>query len=369
MMDGFANNNSFCFNFTSEDLTATRGIAVTLHILAILACSLAIFFIFFTKQHLQFVNRLILYLMVASLLWSVTVILQTVPVHHDSDRKDVAVRGGWKGICTTVGYFSQLMETAKILVVCWIVLHLFLLVIFKRNLKDKQHEAVGLAVVVLVPLAKDWIPFVMSDYGLSGLWCWIELTGEDCMHFLTGIITMAVVEYIPVLLAVTFTLVCFLSIVVTLCHRAHRTNIKWKLAATYQQGLAEAASLMAYPTLFAISLVLRVIHRTWYIIDILQNHPPSSSLWITHSVTLGLTGILIPLLYIMRPSNLKKIYCCRKFFFKTTRRPFSVMYRTNSMVSTEGYSDGESFVKEHVPDKCRQSNLVYSKSIFNTFSD
>ena len=368
-MDNDSKSLVYCFNFTASDLTYSRDVAVTLHILAILACLLAICFIFLTKQHLQYVNRLILYLIIVSLVWSVSIIFQTVPVEHDQQKMDVVVKEGWQGACEAIGYLSQFMESVKILMVCWIVLHLFLLIIFKYNLRKKSHEVAGLLVVVGVPLLKDWIPFVRRRYGLSGLWCWIRLTDEHCGSLDDGIIMMAIVEYIPVLLAIIFTVVCFINITVTLCKRAHRADMKWKWTAVYQQGMAEAATLMVYPGLFAVSFIIRIIHRTLYIIEIKRSHSPSSGFWITHSVALGITGILVPLFYIMRPSNLKKFYFCRKFVFKKTLSPVSVIYRTSSVISTEGFSEGESIVKEPISGKGRESNQLYTRSIFNTFSD
>jgi len=361
-------NGTYCFNFTAADLNTSRAISITLQLLAILACSLAIFFIFYTKQHRQFVNRLILYLMLVSLAWSVTILLQTVPVYHDHEEMDVVVKKGWRGVCAAIGFLSQVMETLKISVVCWIVIHLFLLINFKRDLRKRNHEVAGLAIVLAIPLLKDWIPFTLSRYGLSGLWCWIQLTHTDCHNYKEGIIIMALVEYIPTMLAILFTFGCFLSVIVTLCRRTRRMEIKWKWAAVYQQGLAEATSLMAYPILFAVALVFRVVHRTWYIIGIVRSNSPSSTLWHAHSVALGVTGILIPFLYIMRPSNLKKFYLCRKILFRKTRRPISVVYRTSSVVSTEGCSDRESIIKDG-SDKNRESNQFYTRSIFNTFSD
>ena len=361
-------NSTYCFNFTAVDLNNSRAISITLQLLAILACFLVIFFIFYTKQHLQFVNRLILYLILVSLVWSVAIILQTVPVYHNNEEMDVAVREGWEGMCAAIGFLSQVMETLKLSMVCWIVLHLFLLINFKRDLRKRNHEAAGLAIVLTVPILKDWIPFAVSRYGLSGLWCWISLTTKDCHNYKKGIIIMALVEYIPALLAISFTFVCFVCVMITLCRRARRKEIKWKWAAVYQQGLAEATSLMAYPVLFAVALVFRVTHRSWYMYDILKSHSPSAALWHTHSVALGITGILIPFLYIMRPSNLKKFYLCRRILFRKTRHPISVVYRTSSVISTEGCSDREPIIKDS-SDKSRESNQFYTRSIFSALSD
>lgn len=357
-------NSSYCFNFTEKDLRTNNGVTVSLHLIAIAACVLTISFIFATKQHHQFMNRLILYLMVTSSLWSVTIIAQVIPVIHDNEQMDVKVRDGWDSTCAAIGFIAQVVESAKILVVCWIVLHLLLLVIFKYNTSKTKtsHEVTGLIIVVVLPLLIGWVPFALGRYGLSGLWCWIKLTDGDCKEITEGIIMMSVVEYVPVLLAVVFTLVSFFSIMVTLCRRAYRMEIKWKWTSVYQQGLAEAAALMVYPTIFAFIFLFRVIHRTIYIIEIRQSEPPSYILWLTHTTTLGLAGILVPLAYILRPSNMRKFYVCRRFILKKKGHSSGVVYRSSSVISTEAFSEGGG------KDR-RDSSIFYTRSIFNPSSD
>lgn len=361
------NNSSYCFNFTESALKSNTAVTISLHLIAIVACVLTISFIIVTKQHHQFVNRLILYLMIVSCVWSVTIIAQTLPVIHDNEKMDVQVRQGWEGMCAAIGFITQVVESAKILVVCWIVLYLLLLVNFKYKISRRRHEVIGLVIVVVIPLLFDWIPFSLSRYGLSGLWCWIKLTNKDCSKIFDGIAMMLAIEYIPVLLAVIFTVVSFLSMVITFCRRAYRMEIKWKWTSVYQQGLAEATALMVYPTIYIFIFIFRVIHRTIYIIQIGNTKPPTYTLWVSHSTALGLAGILVPLLHILRPSNLRKFYFCRKFILK--KKDLGVVYRSTSAFSTEAFTEGEIFTeKDSISEKGRDSTF-YSRSVFNHISD
>ena len=354
-------NSTYCFNFTDTDLKINTAVTVSLHLVAVLFCFAAIIFIFATKQHHAFVNRLILYLMIVASVWSLTIMVETLPVTHET-LVGVTIRDGWREVCAIVGFVTQVVETAKILVVCWIVLYLLLLVVFKCNASKPSHEAIGVAVIVLVPFAVDWLPFRWGSYGLSGLWCWIELTDEHCDNLLRGLGLMLAVEYVPVILTVLFTIISFTLITITLCRRSHRTEIKWKWTSVYQRGLAEAAALMVYPSIYGIIFVFRVIHRTYYVVQIRNTTPPSYTLWLTHSAALGIGGILIPLLYILRPSNLKKFYFCRRFCLKK-KDSLGVVYRSNSVVSTEGISEGEVFA-DSAELQCggssgRDSSLLY----------
>lgn len=362
-------NSSYCFNFTASDLNTNTAVTVSLHSVAVIACIVTITFIFLTKQHHIFVNRLVLYLMIVASLWSLTIMAEVIPVTHESSSlAGLKVREGWDDMCAAIGFITQVVETAKILVVCWIVLYLLLLVVFKYNASKLKHEVLGLVTVTVFPFLLDWIPFAWHWYGLSGLWCWIKLTDDDCESLRKGISLMLVVEYIPVLLAIVFTLVSFTCIVVALCRRAHRTEITWKWTSVYQKGLAEAAALMMYPSIYGVIFIFRVIHRTYYVVQITKTNPPTYTLWLAHSSALGIGGILIPLLYLLRPSNLKKFYLCRKLFLKKDISSGAV-FRSNSLVSTEALvSEGDVFTDSHNDPgttSVRDSSLLYRSILSN----
>ena len=359
------NNTSYCFYFTESALKANAAITISLHLVAVAACALTVVFIFATKQHYQFANRLILYLTVVSSLWSVTIIAQVIPVVHDKERMNVEVRPGWKNTCASIGFIAQVVESSKILVVCWIVLYLLLLVIFKYKISNRRHEMVGLVTVVALPPFIDWIPFSSSKYGLSGLWCWIKLTDNECNAIFEGILMMLAVEYISVFLAVMFTLVSFVCVVITFFRRAYRIEMKLKWTSVYQQGLSDATVLMVYPTLYAFIFIFRFIHRTIYIIQIRKTEPPSYMLWLSHSATLGICGILVPFLFILRPSNLKKVYFCRKFIFKSKDHTLDTVFRSNSVISTEVYTESENFTaNDYISENNGNSSNFYGRSIF-----
>jgi hypothetical protein len=357
-------NSSYCFNFTASDLRINTAVTVSLHFIAVLISLVTIVFIFAAKQHHAFVNRLVLYLMIASSLWSLTLMAEVIPVINETG-PGVKVRTGWDATCAAIGFLSQLAETAKLLVVCWIVLYLLLVIVFKYNPSRPKHEVCGVLTVIIFPFFLDWIPFRWNWYGLSGLWCWIKLADGVCSHgsLWKGLGLMLAVEYIPVLLATIFTFVSFACIVIALCRRAYRTEIKWRWTSVYQKGLAEAAVLMIYPSIFAVIFIFRVIHRTYYVIQINKANPPNYTLWLAHSTALGIAGILVPLFYLLRPSNLKKFSFCRKFLLQRDVSAGTV-YRSNSLVSTEA-GDREMFNDSEQGASNQESSLLY-KSILSS---
>lgn len=366
-------DSPYCFNFNASDLRLNAAVTISLHCTAVVACVVAMFFIFLTRQHRVFVNRLVLYLMVATSLWSLAIMAEVVPVKHG--HSIVEAREGWEGTCAVAGFVAQVVESAKILLICWIVLYLLLLVVFKCNASRRRHEVTGVVVVVTLPLLVDWIPFCWEWYGPSGLWCWIRLTDDDCGDLWKGLGLMLAIEYVPILLAITFTIVSFVSITVALCRRTRRTEIKWRWASIYQKGLAEATALMAYPLVYSAIFLFRILHRTYYVIQISRSSQPDYRLWLAHSTALGIGGILIPLLYILRPSNLKKLksHLCRRFSNNRSSSSLigGVVYRSNSMGSTEALSEEGSTSgifathEEMGINSIRDSSLLYKSILKN----
>ena len=81
---------------------------------------LAIIFILAAKKYKKFVYRLTLYLIVVSLLKAVITIPDVLPVYHNG--AVVAVRSGFEGFCSAVGFLLVVILWMELLVICWIVL-------------------------------------------------------------------------------------------------------------------------------------------------------------------------------------------------------------------------------------------------------
>ena len=91
-------------------------------LLVVLSVFLAIIFILAAKGYKQFVHRLTLYLIAVDLLKTIVSILNILPVYRNGTV--VAVRGGFEGFCSAIGFFLEVVAWMKKLVICWIVLYL-----------------------------------------------------------------------------------------------------------------------------------------------------------------------------------------------------------------------------------------------------
>ena len=96
-------NSSNCNEFSAEEQRTLNTIVISVSSTASLACILAILFILLSKGHKKFVQRLVLYLMVAVLVEAVASILQVVPVQYNGNVGEV--RKGLEGFCAAAGFF------------------------------------------------------------------------------------------------------------------------------------------------------------------------------------------------------------------------------------------------------------------------
>ena len=168
-----ASVNHTCFEFSQEQLNLATAAVVTGSALAIIACALAVILIIVLKLYRKFLNRLVLYLMVAAGGYSVAFLLAITPVHHSNG--EVQVREGLDGLCAAFGFFIQMTEWIFQGTMTWVVVYLTLMAVFKYQADKPKHEVSGLIIILLFPFIINWIPFVSDMYGLSGIWCWLHV--------------------------------------------------------------------------------------------------------------------------------------------------------------------------------------------------
>ena len=156
----FSGSGSNCLEFSPENQKFWNlGVFITSSAASV-ACILAIISILAFKGHKRFVHRLTLYLVVAALLEAVVSILAVIPVYINGNV--VAVREGVEDFCAACGFLVMVTGWIPRLVICWIVLHLVLVLVFKHNANaiKCKYEACSLAVVLILPAAITWVPFV-----------------------------------------------------------------------------------------------------------------------------------------------------------------------------------------------------------------
>ena len=127
----FSGNISNCLKILVEEQNTYKVSIISVASSASVACVLAIIFIMVFKGYKKFVHRLTLYLIIAALLELAVSIVDVLPVYRDETV--VAVRRGYEGLCAVVGFLIEVTLWMKMLVICWVVLYLVMVLVFRHN--------------------------------------------------------------------------------------------------------------------------------------------------------------------------------------------------------------------------------------------
>jgi len=297
----FSGSGNNCLEFDPEKQKSWNlGVFITSPVASV-ACIVAIIFILAFKGHKRFVHRLTLYLMVAALLEAVASILAVIPVYHKHDNGTVeVVREGFEDFCAASGFLLELTAWIQRLVICWIVLYLVMVLVFKHSVNTIKckYEACGLAVVLILPAAITWVPFVKGMYGWSRVGCWIKISESNCMYDCEGLTFMFVFGYGPELFIILAILILLGTIFTVICRRAVRQEQVFYQPSIYQSALKEVLPVLLYPLIY---LVLWTTMVAIHIDDIAVNFPVqernsmrnSMTPWLVYTVAASLRRLYL----------------------------------------------------------------------------
>ena len=314
-------NGTECLEFSESQLLTANFLKTGIAIAALVACSIVIVVIIVSQGYKHFVYRLVLYLMVADLLQSLTNIVESLPVKTDG--RVVEVQPGKEPQCAAYGFLNQLAAWSENIVICWIMAYVLVLVARIARVKSEyqpingmstekqkhhKYELIGVIFVALFPITFNWIPFVDDMYGLSGMWCWIKLTKGNCHDSYTyGLVLTFLLLYAPLMLIAFFGFITFAMAAFVLC----KQKIAQKRKSTqllYNKGLQEMVPLIAYPLIFSIICSFSIANRVYYAKYVKPYYP----LWIAHAVADPGRVLLPPIAFMFHPSTYKKLLCPRK---------------------------------------------------------
>ena len=311
---------------------------------AILMCAAAIVVIVALKDYKIFVYRLVLYVMVAALLDAFTLILELLPIDLPGEDK-VCVEDKYIAMCAISGFLSQVAVWIYVLLICWIVLYLVLLAVFKYNVNADHHrqEVMGLCIVLVLPFTFNWAPFLHNMYGLSGLWCWIKTVSEQCDRHV-GLFYQIALFYGPLSLVAIFGFFSFTSICVVLFREACRQGTGLGIISDdipHVRALRGSLPLVAYPLLFSLIFSVMLANRIYISVAVHAGCQSSYPLWLAHAIADPLFTLFPPLAFIFHPSTLKKL--CTSF---RRQNPVTVSTQadTTYIVSREFSSSDEPLI-------------------------
>ena len=288
-----------CFTFNKHHFVSVFWTKIVLAAVATVACSIAIVLIILSKAYKRFVHRLTLYLTTTALVNSIVIALQTAAAKYSCGI--VVVRND--ALCKASGFLDELSLCMILFLTCWITVHLFILAVFKFNNKSCKSEVAGILTCVALATLFSLVPFINikngTMYGLSGAWCWIKLTDENCTEYAEGTIEQFTLWYGPVMSFLVINFFAMLVVVIVL----YRDTRRGKLQQKYKQVVKEALPLLIYPVLFNIIYSLAFINRVYYAATKKTSFP----LWVAHAIADPCLPLFIPVAFVFHPDTLRKL--------------------------------------------------------------
>ena len=286
---GLANHTSNVCNVTARTWSLYAN--VFLAIPSVLACAVALSLAFLLRLYKHFTYRLAMYQVFGSLSWDASIVLSSSEL---SDPYSVF----YHVMCKLVAFLLVFTMLMKLMFTLWLTSHLFCYVVFFKNLK--KLEWLYITSSVFLPLLISWIPFIHSNYGVAGGWCFIRESTDNCARNTEGIIELFALYYGPIVVSLIFSVLAIVIMFVVMVRRAYENfNTQPEneplVRSTAKTLLKQLLPLLAYPVIFFTLILILVVDRIYNATSPTRN----PGLTLTHGVTAPVMGFFAGLVLIV----------------------------------------------------------------------
>ena len=280
-------------------------------IAAVAICSVALALLIFFKMYKTYSERLVLYLLLSALFFSLVLGLTVTGTVFDFKEHH--------SLCQTLGFLFQYSMWVLLLFTIFIVFHLASLIFLYRMFN--KIEVFLILFSLIFPILFAWVPFIHDAFGLSGAWCWIVVhRHSECSVYNIGLIEQYALWWGPFFFFLIINAVLTFAMIIVLCCRAFRKQTSNKIgergrtvqddsksdqAAQYKKALRNTLPLLAYPIIY--------ISFDWFALAnrIRQAVSPdtgnSYSLWILHAFAGPSRGFSVGVTFIVYVVVKKKL--------------------------------------------------------------
>ena len=274
--------------FDQPQFTNVAIVNLFIGIVSFISSVLVIIFIVLSKKWKFFSERLILYLTITAMLFSIANIINRVDINN---REKSSFLNGW---CAFSGAATQITSWMAFFAISSITFYLFFGSALNRN--TEKYEWAYLVLIFVVPLIFNWIPFIDMLYGRSGVWCWIRsFDYASCKVLVFGMWLQFSLLYIPryILLVVLFTL--YIIIIVKICRRRRSEQGNDPNSSQLTKlMLSEVVTLLAYPSVYfilSLPLLLNQVYKSF------EPSKPKLLLWYFSGIALPLHGFFTAVIF------------------------------------------------------------------------
>ena len=284
--------------YNSPDYIGVTVASVISAFISLVASAFVIFLILFFKKWQVLVQRLVLYLSIATLLNSVAIMLHRVDYIDTNDQNK-------ENFCVLAGFFEQHAGWMQLDAVVCITVHLFLCAVV--NVRLEKLEWIYITVIFFLPLTFNWIPFIETAYGRAGAWCWIRDINDDCTPFDFGRVIRFVLWYVP-LYIILFILIILYALIL---YKLHRTRRHWvgrydpTTERVKEQTRTEVTPLIWYPIIYLLLNIFPFINRSH---NIARQNEPNLVLWYLQAITYPLVGAFVAFPFLLDPETRRNLH-------------------------------------------------------------
>ena len=296
-----SNNSSTdlsCFEqYNNKKYEAVVAIRAVAGVISVICCLAVITLIVLFKKYKFFTQRLILYLTISTLAYSLVSIIN-VGGHKAYTSKSL------QDYCVFTGFLEQVTSCWIPMAITCIIVDLFFKVIFNKA-TDKFEIPYGL-IIFVSPLIYSWLPFINLAYGQAGAWCWIrDSSYEDCTNLPLGTALRFALYWVPVVILMIILTILLVIIVVFLRMKQQKWEGKFdpEVKQMRKQMRREVIPLISYPMIF---LALNIFPLANRIVNI-ASPEPVYVLWIFAAISLPLQGLVITIAFVADPETRSKM--------------------------------------------------------------
>ena len=300
-------NTTLCSIFETKPYVIVALVSASSGTLSALATIPVVFLIITLKRYIFFVQRLILYLCLASLLNSIAIAFRyqeagDLQSHTEPDS------GPLHTLCVATAFIEQVAACSTSIAFCCVTFNLLLTTVFKKDTEKFELLYVGL--IFIFPFTFNWIPFLDNAYGDAGAWCWIRSTDDDCNPILLGVYLRYILWYAPGTILLLVVILTYIFILVWVTRQRNRWVGKYDpITERDKENMQkEAWPLMFYPFGF---VLLNIVSGINSIHDTVVKDHPVYALWMLHAILSPLQGGYIAFIYILGKDTRKSLSCRR----------------------------------------------------------
>lgn len=288
-------SSSNCTQYNTTDYLYVAGVRALSGFISLLASLLVVIMIFVFRKYNFFVQRLILYLSIASVFNGISKTLQGRPPAVD-----------W--YCEITAFFDQQSDWSVFLATLVIAIHIYIKAVHNRTVK---LELLCILIIFIAPLSFNWIPFIHRTYGPAGPWCWINQykNNTTCQRNNLGFYTRMMLWFIPSNLIIFVIFVLYVIIFVSLRREKHQYKAKYcpQQELHLKMKIEEIKPLIVYPVILVCVTIPAIVAR---FVEIITSHDGVLWLWFLQAFFTPLQGGLVCLAYALDPETRRRLRRC-----------------------------------------------------------